>query len=106
VSPETLCLFDNEVRRLVDTAFEDVMALLAEERGRLDALAEALLERETLDQADAYAIAQLEQPAIVADPSGRAADAAPEHVFLVAATDARPRERMAPNDVADGVEQV
>jgi len=106
VSPETLCLFDNEVRRLVDTAFEDVMALLAEERGRLDALADALLERETLDQADAYAIAQLEQPAIPADPSGRAADAAPEHVLLVAATDARPRERMAPNDVVDGVEQV
>jgi cell division protease FtsH len=61
-SPRTLELLDEEVRRTVETAFDEVMALLAAERSRLDALAEALLERETLDQIDAYRIAGLAEP--------------------------------------------
>jgi hypothetical protein len=39
-----------------------VVALLVAERSRLDALAEALLDRETLDQIDAYGIAGLTEP--------------------------------------------
>jgi len=39
-----------------------VLGLLAAERARLDALAQALLERETLDQIDAYRIAGLAEP--------------------------------------------
>jgi cell division protease FtsH len=61
-SPRTLELVDDEVRRTVETAYDEVMALLAAERSRLDALAEALLERETLDQIDAYRIAGLGEP--------------------------------------------
>jgi hypothetical protein len=38
------------------------VALLVAERSRLDALVEALLERETLDQIDAYRIAGLAEP--------------------------------------------
>jgi cell division protease FtsH len=40
---------------------------LRENRSRLDSLAAALLEHETLDQAEAYAAAGLEQPR---DPAG------------------------------------
>jgi cell division protease FtsH len=61
-SPRTLELVDEEVRRTVDNAYDEVLALLAAERPRLDALAEALLERETLDQIDAYRIAGLAEP--------------------------------------------
>jgi cell division protease FtsH len=43
-------------------AYDDVVALLAAERSRLDALAEALLDRETLDQIDVYSIAGLPEP--------------------------------------------
>jgi cell division protease FtsH len=61
-SPRTLELLDEEVRRTVDSAYDEVTALLAAERSRLDALVEALLERETLDQMDAYRIAGLTEP--------------------------------------------
>src|SRR6476646_10774275 len=61
-SPRTLELVDDEVRRTVDAAYDEVLRLLAAERARLDALAEALLERETLDQIDAYRIAGLAEP--------------------------------------------
>jgi cell division protease FtsH len=61
-SPRTLELVDEEVRRAVEAAYDEVVALLAAERPRLDALAEALLERETLDQIDAYRIAGLAEP--------------------------------------------
>ncbi|HEX5175150.1 MAG TPA: ATP-dependent zinc metalloprotease FtsH [Gaiellaceae bacterium] len=61
-SPQTLELLDEEVRRTVETAYGDVLGLLAAERTRLDALADALVERETLDQFDAYRIADLAEP--------------------------------------------
>ena len=54
------------MRRTVETAYAEVIALLAAERSRLDALAEALLERETLDQIDAYRVAGLTEPEVVA----------------------------------------
>jgi cell division protease FtsH len=50
-------LIDEEVRRIVDEEHDAVRALLSDNRERLDALAETLLERETLDEADAYAAA-------------------------------------------------
>ena len=64
-SPRTLELLDEEVRRTIEAAYDEVVALLAAERPRLDALAEALLERETLDQLDAYRIAGLAEPLAV-----------------------------------------
>ena len=61
-SPRTLELVDEEVRRTVEAAYDAVMGLLVAERTRLDALADALLERETLDQIDAYRVAGLAEP--------------------------------------------
>jgi cell division protease FtsH len=57
VSEHTQQLIDEEVRRIVDEAHEQVVALLQENRDKLDSLAQALLERETLDEDEAYAAA-------------------------------------------------
>ena len=57
VSEATQELVDAEVRRIVDEEREATERLLADNRDRLDALADELLERETLDEADAYAAA-------------------------------------------------
>jgi cell division protease FtsH len=54
---------DAEVTRIVDEAEDEVTKLLERERHRLDALAEALLDKETLDQEEAYRIAGVEAPA-------------------------------------------
>ena len=59
-SPATLQRLDEETRRIVDEAEDEVIALLERERARLDALARALLERETLGQSDAYRVAGVE----------------------------------------------
>src|SRR5207253_10244180 len=67
VSQETQQLIDEEVRRLVAAAHEEATDLIREHRDKLDALAAALLEHETLDQEDAYAAAGV-------PPSGRAAE--------------------------------
>src|SRR5215217_4119349 len=57
VSEATKELIDAEVRRIVDDELDHVRQLLTENRERLDALAEGLLEHETLDEMDAYAAA-------------------------------------------------
>jgi cell division protease FtsH len=62
VSEETQRLIDEEVRRLVERCDDDVARLLSENRGKLDALVRALMERETLDEEDAYAVAGVERP--------------------------------------------
>jgi cell division protease FtsH len=65
-SEATQELVDDEVRRIVDEEHRAVTDLLAENRHRLDALAEALLERETLDEADAYAVAGIDRVPVAA----------------------------------------
>jgi cell division protease FtsH len=62
VSEETQRIIDEEVRKLVAQAREEVLELLRENRAKLDGLAEALLEHETLDQPDAYKAAGIAQP--------------------------------------------
>ena len=57
VSEHTQHSVDDEVRRIVDEMHEEVVTLLQENRGKLDSLAQALLEHETLDEDDAYAAA-------------------------------------------------
>jgi cell division protease FtsH len=57
VSQDTQKLVDAEVRRIVEEAHEEVVALLRENRPKLDSLAAALLEHETLDEDEAYAAA-------------------------------------------------
>ena len=57
VSADTQRVLDQEVRRIVEEAHDQVRALLEENRDKLDSLATALLEHETLDEDDAYAAA-------------------------------------------------
>jgi len=67
VSEETQRMIDEEVRKLVAQAREEVLTLLRDNRDKLDALANALLEHETLDQPDAYAAAGIDVPASMVD---------------------------------------
>jgi cell division protease FtsH len=63
-------LIDREVRRIVDEAHEEATAVLSENRDRLDALAHALLEKETLDEDEAYAAAGMPpRPAAEREPA-------------------------------------
>lgn len=56
-APQTLDAIDGEMRRVVDECYEEACRKLRDHRGQLDALAEALLADETLEEADAYRIA-------------------------------------------------
>jgi cell division protease FtsH len=58
-SESTQRMVDEEVRRIVETAHAEVTQLLRANRENLDSLVSALLEHETLDEADAYAAAGL-----------------------------------------------
>jgi cell division protease FtsH len=73
VSPDTQKLVDEEVRRIVDDSHREVVALLESNRSRLDSLANALLEHETLDEDDAYAAAGVQRTATAASDSYSAA---------------------------------
>ncbi|MFE1950629.1 ATP-dependent zinc metalloprotease FtsH [Streptomyces sp. NPDC059524] len=56
-APDTLDVIDGEMRRIVDECYDEACRKLRENRDKLDALASALLENETLEEADAYRIA-------------------------------------------------
>ncbi|MEU2285687.1 ATP-dependent zinc metalloprotease FtsH [Streptomyces sp. NPDC013178] len=56
-APQTLDVIDGEMRRIVDECYEEACRKLRDHRHQLEALAEALLENETLEEADAYRIA-------------------------------------------------
>jgi len=56
-------LIDTEVRRIVDEAHEETTEVLRQNRDKLDSLARALLDKETLDQDEAYAAAGMRPPA-------------------------------------------
>jgi cell division protease FtsH len=60
-SDETLELVDTEVRRIVDECYRQALEQLQANRERLDILARALVEHETLDETDVYRIAGLER---------------------------------------------
>jgi cell division protease FtsH len=59
VSESTRRQVDEEVHRIVEEAHADVARLLAEHRDQLDALTEALVAAETLDEGAAYAAARV-----------------------------------------------
>jgi cell division protease FtsH len=61
VSDETRELVDREVRRIVEACYERARRTLADNRDKLESLTRALLERETLDQDDAYRAAGFER---------------------------------------------
>jgi cell division protease FtsH len=74
ISPDTQKLVDAEVRRIVEESHKEVVALLEGNRDKLDSLARALLEHETLDEEDAYAAAGVARAtAPSAEPSSIAA---------------------------------
>ncbi len=56
-SPQMHWLVDEEVRRIVDDAHDEVTQLLSDHRRQLDSLAQALVQAETLDAPDAYSAA-------------------------------------------------
>ncbi|MFE3642138.1 ATP-dependent zinc metalloprotease FtsH [Streptomyces sp. NPDC059169] len=56
-APGTLDAVDHEMRRIVDECYENACRQLRENRPRLDALAEALLVDETLEEDAAYRVA-------------------------------------------------
>ena len=60
VSDDTRELVDREVRRIVETCYERARRTLTTNRERLESLTRALLEKETLDQDDAYRAAGFE----------------------------------------------
>jgi cell division protease FtsH len=69
VAPATKKLVDEEVRRIVDDCYAQAVATLREHREQLDRLAHTLLQRETLDEDQAYAAAGIPResaPAAVA----------------------------------------
>jgi cell division protease FtsH len=72
-SEPTQELVDQEVRRIVDESERNVVNLLEEHRGQLDALANALLERETLDQHEAYEVAGVPPPEAEPEEQAKAA---------------------------------
>jgi cell division protease FtsH len=69
-SETTAALIDAEVRRILQENYDEAVHLLREHRRELDALAEVLLERETLDEDEILAVTGLR-------PSPRPASAAP-----------------------------
>ena len=63
VAESTRELIDVEARRIVEECYEHALRRLDEHRAQLESLARALLERETLDEVDAYAAAGFQPPA-------------------------------------------
>ncbi len=72
-SERTRELVDEEVRRIIDECYELALRGIREHRDRLEALTKALLENETLDEADAYRVAGIERPARPEEPAAVAA---------------------------------
>jgi cell division protease FtsH len=64
VAPRTRELVDAEVRRIVEECYAEAIHSLRDNRDKLDALANALLERETLDELDVYRIVGIERPSV------------------------------------------
>ncbi len=62
VAEETLKLMDSEVRRIIDTCYSAALEQLKEHREKLDGLTEALLAKETLEEAEAYEAAGIPRP--------------------------------------------
>jgi cell division protease FtsH len=73
-APATRELVDAEVRRIVDECYEHALDTIRMNRDRLESLATALLERETLAESEAYAAAGIEHvpaTAVTAAPAIR-----------------------------------
>ncbi|MBJ7596157.1 MAG: ATP-dependent zinc metalloprotease FtsH [Candidatus Dormibacteraeota bacterium] len=65
-SDATALVIDAEVKRISDECLAQAVTLLTTNRGRLDALASALLERDTLYEAEILRVADVRQPQALA----------------------------------------
>ncbi|MGB9626547.1 MAG: ATP-dependent zinc metalloprotease FtsH, partial [Phycisphaerae bacterium] len=82
-SEQTAQMIDAEIKRLVDTAFEETRRLMEANRDKLDAIAKALLKYETLDGQDVHRLIRgepLDRPSVadLLDAEGTATRRAPE----------------------------
>jgi cell division protease FtsH len=84
-SESTRELVDSEVRRIVEECYVEAVTKLRENRDRLEALTQALLEHETLDELDAYRAAGFERP-----PREDASDIAKAAALSREAADGKP----------------
>jgi cell division protease FtsH len=69
VSEGLLNAVDEEVRRIIDECYAEARRLLRENRDKLDAIANALLEHESLDEPEIYAAAGIARPPSRPDPA-------------------------------------
>jgi cell division protease FtsH len=68
-SDETRKLVDDEVRRILDDCSATASKVLADNRDKLDALAHELLEKESLDEEDAYRAAGMAEATAAISPA-------------------------------------
>ena len=61
-------LLDSEIRRIIDEAYQRALGQLQANRDKLEALTQALLVKETLEETDAYEIAGIPRPLNPNDP--------------------------------------
>ncbi|MDO5627025.1 MAG: ATP-dependent zinc metalloprotease FtsH [Mobilicoccus sp.] len=61
-SDAILAAADEEVRRIVDECYAEAVRLLREHRDKLERITMAVLEKETLDEAEVYAAAGIDRP--------------------------------------------
>jgi cell division protease FtsH len=86
-SEQTAQIIDAEVRRILEDSHEEAKRLLTAHRKALDALVEALLERETLDEQEILTVTGLPAaPAIDGGRLGTAREAAPTEATPTEAT--------------------
>ncbi|HYW27941.1 MAG TPA: ATP-dependent zinc metalloprotease FtsH [Terriglobales bacterium] len=71
-SETTAALIDAEIKRIVEECFVEAQRLLGENRGRLDALAAALLKEESLDEPEILRVTGLSPQAVAAGTSSAA----------------------------------
>jgi cell division protease FtsH len=69
VSDGILDIVDDEVRRISDDCYAEARQLLRENRDKLDAIVEQLLEHETLDEPEIYAAAAIPRPTGDTEPT-------------------------------------
>jgi cell division protease FtsH len=70
VAQATKELVDSEVRRIVEECHDEAVATLTAHREQLDRLAQALVEKETLDEDEAYAAAGVDRDATATSTRG------------------------------------
>jgi cell division protease FtsH len=98
VAPATKELVDTETRRIIEECYQQAVTTLRGSRDRLDRLAHTLLDRETLDEDEAYAAAGIPRetaPAAIARSRTPGTTSAPVMPPAAAKGDAQPVRRTA-----------